>query len=573
MADVSVEDLKANFLLFLLYVWVHVLGLPKPTVTQYDIADYLQGKSRRKMVWAFRGVGKSFITAAYVVWRLWRDPHLKVEVLSATGGKASSISTQMMGIIENADILKSLRPDSKTKRWSMDAFDVVPFGLDQSPSVKSVGITGQVTGSRADILVLDDVEIPENSATPAAREKLLNIVGELVNLVLKPNNGSEVVVLGTPQSQETVYRHIERKMNVDLRIWPIEVPSRLEPYRGNLAPMVEKMFAEGKIGQPVDPERFDAGLIASRKASTASAMWTLQMMLDPELTDLDKYPLKLQDLSVFALPSGSKRKAPSLLTHSKAQANRSQLESVGFSNDYWYTPGFIDSEYAPIQKSVLAIDPSGRGKDETAYAVVQLLHSMIFVTRCGGLHGGPTDENLNALARIAQEENVTSVITEQNFGGGMFNQMFRPILLKHHKCLLEEVHHSKQKEMRIIDTLEPLFLAHRLIISPSVIEEDLRSITNKDKGLEYSLFYQATRITRDRGCLKHDDRLDALSMAVSSLLDSLRVDPEKASRDYLKRQSDAWVKKHQKYPSGKKARGKLGMRGRTGDNRLGSSVR
>ncbi len=53
------NQLKQDFRNFLYVIWKH-LGLPPPTKVQYDIADFLQNQTiRRKIIEAFRGVGKS----------------------------------------------------------------------------------------------------------------------------------------------------------------------------------------------------------------------------------------------------------------------------------------------------------------------------------------------------------------------------------------------------------------------------------------------------------------------------------------------------------------------------------
>ena len=76
-----------------------------------------------------------------------------------------------------------------------------------SPSVKSVGITGQLTGSRADLMVLDDIEVPGNSMTELMREKLLQLCTEAES-ILTPKNDSRILFLGTPQTTFTVYRKL-----------------------------------------------------------------------------------------------------------------------------------------------------------------------------------------------------------------------------------------------------------------------------------------------------------------------------------------------------------------------------
>lgn len=99
----------------------------------------------------------------------------------------------------------------------------------------------------------------------------------------------------------------------------------------------------------------------------------------------------------------------------------------------------------------------------------------------------------------------------------MFNALFRPVLAKIYDCTLEEVKHHTQKEKRICDTLEPVMGQHRLIFDKGVIESDYHSVESYsgDTAYQYRAIWQMTRITRDRGSLPHDDRIDALAMAVA----------------------------------------------------------
>ena len=71
MTDV-LTSLQEDFKLFLQALWDQ-LDLPEPTRAQYAIADYLQNGPKRLQIQAFRGVGKSWITGAFVLWT-----HLKI---------------------------------------------------------------------------------------------------------------------------------------------------------------------------------------------------------------------------------------------------------------------------------------------------------------------------------------------------------------------------------------------------------------------------------------------------------------------------------------------------------------
>ena len=85
------NQLKNDFRYFLTAVWTH-LALPAPTRAQLCIAEYLQNGPKRLQIQAFRGVGKSWITAAFVLWTLYNDSNKKIMVVSASKDRAASFS-------------------------------------------------------------------------------------------------------------------------------------------------------------------------------------------------------------------------------------------------------------------------------------------------------------------------------------------------------------------------------------------------------------------------------------------------------------------------------------------------
>ena len=151
MTRFTQDELEAegltDFRVFLMHVW-SFLGLPPPTKVQLDIARYLQKGPRRKIVEAFRGVGKSWITVAFVLWVLLLNPQAKVMVVSAGEVLAGDFSKFCMQLIKGMPLLQHLHP-RPDQRNSAIGFDVGPATPSKDPSVKSVGITGQLTGSRA----------------------------------------------------------------------------------------------------------------------------------------------------------------------------------------------------------------------------------------------------------------------------------------------------------------------------------------------------------------------------------------------------------------------------------------
>ena len=542
--DKMPEQLK-DFRNFMYIVWKH-LNLPDPTPVQYDMAEFIQNCPRRSIIEAFRGVGKSYITAAFVVHQLLLDPQKKFMVVSASKQRADDFSTFTQRLILELPMCQHLIATSE-QRWSKIAFDVRPALASGSPSVKSVGITGQLTGSRADIIIADDIEVPNNSMTQMMREKLGEAVKEF-DAVLKPEG--KILYLGTPQCEMSLYNTLTER-GYQMRVWTARYPSieyAEKAYGERLAPMMWKSMREAANpidGQPVDPKRFDDDDLLERELSYGRSGFALQFMLDTSLSDTDRYPLKLSDLMVMSI---DKDKAPEKLVYGVMKEVK-DLPNVGLSGDKFFAPEALLGSYVDYDGSVLVIDPSGRGQDETAYAVVKMLNGYLYVAACGGIKGGYSEQTLTRLAHIAKDHKVNMLLIESNFGDGMFTELIKPILKKIYPVTTEEVRHSKQKELRIIDTLEPVMNQHKLIIDPKVIQQDFDSVQHHptEKAQKYMLTYQLTRVTKERGSLAHDDRLDALAMGVAYWVEQMAADVDMEMRE---RKEEALLNELDKFVNG-----------------------
>jgi hypothetical protein len=285
-------------------------------------------------------------------------------------------------------------------------------------------------------------------------------------------------------------------------------------------------------GRSVEPGRFNELILAEKKVEMGLSSYRLQFLLDTSLSDADRHPLKLKDLVVMDVDSS---KVPDkIVWASGPEQVHKDLDPVGFTGDFYHRPMFTSDKWADLRPGVMFIDPSGKGKDETGFAVVKESCGTLFATECSGHLGGYEDYVLKALAITAKMQRCSLILIEQNFGQGMFSQLMKPIVQDvwrdpaigdyvGHGCTIEEVRSTGQKELRIIDTLEPLMNQHRLVIDKGVFERDrkiIKGVPEKDQ-MTYRLAYQLTRITKDRGCLKHDDRLDALAGACQHWVESM----------------------------------------------------
>ena len=520
MTDV-LSALQDDFKLFLQALWDQ-LDLPQPTRAQYAIADYIQHGPKRLQVQAFRGVGKSWITGAFVLWTLFKDPEKKIMIISASKERADNMSIFLQKLIIETPWLNHLQPKSDDARWSRISFDV-NCSPHQAPSVKSVGITGQLTGSRADLMVLDDIEVPGNSMTEMMREKLLQLCTEAES-ILTPYDNSRIMYLGTPQTTFTVYRKLAER-NYKPFIWPARFPKDITPYEGLIAPQLQEDIDNGALPWDcTDPDRFDDDDLVDREASMGRSNFALQFMLDTSLSDAEKFPLKMADLVITSV---NPTDAPDNVVWCSDPANiLKDLPTVGLPGDYFYSPMQLQGEWSPYTETICSVDPSGRGADETAAAYISQKNGILYLHEVRAYRDGYSDNTLLDILRGCKKYGATTLVVESNFGDGIVAELFKKhIIQTKQRILVEEVRANVRKEERIIDTLEPILNQHRLVVNKSVVEWDYNS--NRDAAPEerllYMLFYQMSRMCRSKYAVKHDDRLDCLAQGVKYYIDALSI--------------------------------------------------
>jgi hypothetical protein len=536
---------KADFRVFLTLVWRHTLNVD-PNAIQLDMAYWLQHGPDRAIVMAFRGFSKSWITGAYALWRLYRDPDEKILVVSGSLKRAAATTNWCLQMIMSMPLLKAMQPKTDYRQSSM-MFDVGNCIPQQSASFMAAGIGGQLVGFRGTCIIPDDVETQTNSLTVAGREKNLEAVKEFES-VLTP--GGVIKYLGTPHDTDSLYLSLLRLKDpagrpvYEARIWPALFPTEeeIKLYGAWLAPYVTAQLRKhgpSIVGHSTMPNRFTDTDLEQRKAAMGNSEFRLQFMLDLSGASLDKYPLKLKDLIVMDLDD---KMGPDEVIWGTTNLLR-DLPVMGQNGDFFYGPVEVQSrQYVPYTQTVAYVDSSGRGADETAMSVVSELYGRVFLRHLEAWLDGYGPETLKGIAAACVRFRVSTLYIESNYGDGMFTSLLRPVLTKawevanrglppdkHGGTKLEEVKSGKaSKELRILSVLEPVTQQHRLVVSKAVIEWDhasLKKIDGEDSRHRYAFGYQYTHLTRERDCLGHDDRLESLAGAVGIFAPQLGVDP------------------------------------------------
>jgi len=534
---------------FIHLAWTQALNLPQPTPVQYDIARWLANGPDRQVTMAFRGVGKSFLASALVVYSLLLDPSLNIMVVSASRDRADDFSGFCFMMMHRLGALTAGMLPSEDQRSSKIKFDVREAPPGHAPSVFSLGINSQLSGQRADIIIADDVSTSANSVSQVMREKIHTATREFTS-ILKPGGG-RIIYLGTPHTEQDLLHGLPER-GFTTRIWPAEVPPKaLQIKQGsNLAPMIREQIQDGAtVGTPTDPQRFDEDELELKKLEGRS-YYAMQFLLDHSLSDQDRYCLKINHLIVDDL---DKERCYQHYVYAQDPDLRwTDLHNVGFNGDYFHRPFKREGEMVKYQVIVMSIDPSGKGRDETSYSVVAHQAGTLFVLDNGGEVGGFEEPVLRKLAQVAKKYKVNAILVESNFGMGMFSNLLKPILISEGwPCSIEEVRQHRNKMVRICDTLEPLVGNRKLVFDKGVIERDWSSTQHypPDKRVSYTLMHQFSRATR-KPMLRHDDRLDSLAMACHYWVESVAIDAQRSLAKFRKRQVDKQLKEYLKVAPG-----------------------
>lgn len=507
-----------------------------PTKQQIAVCNWMQHGPDRSLTVAFRGLGKSLLASYYALWRLRMDPSEKILIVSATAIKSTDFTQYMLRTMSEVDILQVLLP-GPNNRFSNVAFDVGPCTVEQSPSVRALGVTAQTTGQRCTCAILDDVEVLSNVITQLKQERVAHAVTEMESII-KPDEGQllprKILYLGTPHTETSIYLRLVRERGYKSRYWPACYPKELDCYEGSLDPIIEQEVTDdpGLIGEPTDPERFSHEDILQRQASMTKASFELQFLLNTRLATLDRFPVRLGDLVVLDIDGSA---LPETVVWSNAPDMRLQeLVCVGMGADrFFHRPAFINGWVERKEaRVVMAVDPAGRGRDELAWAVLAEYGGNFTLLESGGSTLGYEDVVLEHIAKTAKKWNVNYVIAEANMGSGMFTALLKPHMLRHHPVTIEEVIHSIRKEHRLCDTLGPIIQQHRLSVLSRVLKQDYKLLDeDPEHGYSRSLAWQLSRLTDEKGCLDHDDRIDALAIALAYYV-------EAAAQDQMRTQLD-----------------------------------
>ncbi len=421
---------EADFLEFL-WLWNMQQGQGTPPVHR-RIARWLQARrdagDRRLLLMAFRGCGKSTLVGLYCAWWLLRDPDARILVLAADQPLAVKMVATVRRILERHPLCRHLLPEAP-ESWAIDRFTVRRKAVLRDPSMLAQGLSGNITGARAELIICDDVEVAGNCDTPDKRAELRERLAE-TEFVLTP--GGTILYVGTPHCAETIY------------LPPGSEGAWLAGYRRLAIPLLDSE------GNSAWPERFRPEEIEALRRRVGPLRFARQMLLQPVAEAAARLDPAL--IIRYAEEPDYREVGGRVLL---SLLGRRLLSGGGFWDPAYGRPGTGDA-------SVLAATyADGEGN--------HYLHRLAFLTHDPDSPVDPATQQCRAVAALARELLLPAVRVETNGLG-----RFLPALLRREMaragapCAVVE-HSSRQaKSARILAALEPALAARRLHAHESV---------------------------------------------------------------------------------------------------------
>lgn len=419
-----------SFSLFLA-LWNKVQGQTTPSV-HFRIARWLERawgrQDRRLLLMAFRSCGKSTIVGLFAAWLLYRQPNLRILVLAADDRLARKMVRNVKRIIERHQATASLRP-KQLDQWASDRFTINrPLEL-RDPSMLGRGISANMTGSRADVIICDDVEVPNTCATADSRAELRERLAE-VEFVLTP--GGTQLYVGTPHSWFTIYADQPR---TEIG----EVKPFLDGFRRLVVPIVGP---EGSAW----PERFPMAEIESMRKRSGPNRFNSQMLLQP--VNIAEGRLDPAQLVRY---SGEIERDPVFRT---ALLNGKTL----VSGSAWWDPAFGRGSGDASVLAIVFTDEDGR----------QYLHHLKYL-KVPPAESDEAAAQCRMVAEAARQFALPAVALEINGIGRFLPAILRQEMAKARvPCAVREVHSTKSKSLRIMEAFDVVLAARLLHVHAGV---------------------------------------------------------------------------------------------------------
>ncbi|MFP4098819.1 MAG: phage terminase large subunit [Alphaproteobacteria bacterium] len=452
-------------------LWNQTQGRKTPII-HLKMAHWLEhcwteGK-HHMLLMAFRSAGKSTIVGLFAAWLIYCNPNTRILVLAADLGLAKKMVRNVKRIIERHPLTEALKP-SNADQWASDRFTVLRDLELRDPSIMAKGVISNITGSRADIVICDDVEVPNTCDTATKREDLRERLGEIPYVLIA---GGAQLYVGTPHHYYSIYADTPRS----------EIGEE-DPFLNNFARLALPVLDEE--GRATWPERYTPEDISSMRRAAGPNKFDSQMMLKP--VNIMQGRLNPDVLQIYDVALEYDKTLKTLFI--------GHMKMAGAS--CWWDPSFGK---AGGDNSVCATVFTDEGGNF-------YLHHLVYIKIDETDPADEATQQARIVTGLAKDMYLPSITVEIN-GIGRFlpNILRNELSAAHVPARVMEASSTRNKAVRIIEAFDALMAAQRLFIHKSITQTP---------------FLMEMREWRPQGSSGKDDALDAVAGALSCQPDRL----------------------------------------------------
>jgi hypothetical protein len=512
--------MKVSFAAFFL-VYAEVMNWDVPDF-HLDVCDFLEDYGTLGLLMMPRGHGKSTILDVYNAWKLFCNPDHLILHQGATDPDAYKVSRGTEQVMERhplCQIFNIKKARGETQKWWVSGSTDVRHG-----SIHARGILSNVTGSRADEIQNDDVEVPSNIGTPEARDKLRYRLSEQTHILIP---GGSRLYVGTPHTHDSLYTEVQKLGAKCLILKMFEKEKRFEQvieaitdfkpiYVFSGIGTTSKLLKEGEdyrvqLKGNIYHITFDEShyLIDVYSEALWSERFTPAVMEERrrECRTINEWDSQYQ---LHAKPVGNVRLDPDKMipydcepvlqrANGKYIMMLGERQIVGITLRWDPSSGKLKSDISAV--ALVLHDDFG---NKYWHRSIALIGEVVTHDEAGNINGGQVWQ----LCDLIEEFSVQRITVETN---GIGN--FAPAALKgalkarRIRCGVTEHHSTGQKNKRILEALEGPLLSGLLWVHTSVID-------TPEEGENSSVQYKQFRMFNPAITEQADDYLDSLAGAV-----------------------------------------------------------
>lgn len=419
-------------------LWNRVEGRTTPEL-HIMICRWLEagwrGKDRRMLLLAFRNSGKSSLLALFITWALTENPALRVLILAAEQSLAEKLAANARALIERHPLAVAIRSGRK-EAWAADRFTVARPGVLRDPSVLARGLMANITGVHADVIIADDVEVPNTTGTAEQRSALRRRLAEL-DFILEPGGG--LLYAGTPHSFYSIYADQPRVETGEEEVF-------LKRFNRLTAPVVNAN------GASAWPERFPMREIEAIRRRAGPNRFRSQMLLQPVNPEDGRLDPALLRSYTGELDYSEAQKRPRLTIDG--------VEMVSAS--CWWDPAY--GGHTKGDRSVVA---AVFQDNEGGY----WLHRVLYLSVEDDAAEDAATAQCHAVARFLAAHHLPSVTVEANGLGAFLPGLLRKALAETGvAATVRQVHSKQSKDDRILAAFDAPLAAGVIRAHASVLK-------------------------------------------------------------------------------------------------------